>query len=185
MAVRLVVLGRQGAGKGTQCARLHEHYGAPHISTGDMLRAAAVEGTEFGLKAKDFMDRGELLPDEIMIGVVKERLAQDDVAEHGYLLDGFPRTVGQATALDDILGGDMGLALNIDVPLDEVKQRIRGRGRDDDSDEAVERRLALYEQETAPLIQWFTERDMMLNVDGIGTEDEIAARLIDVIDAHT
>jgi len=184
MAVRLVVLGRQGAGKGTQCLRLTQHYGAPHISTGDMLRSAVAEGTEFGRQAQEIMNRGELVSDEVMIGVVTERLSRDDVVEHGFLLDGFPRTVGQAEALDDIVAGDMGLAVNIDVPLDEVRARIKGRGREDDTDEAVDRRLALYEQETAPLLAWFTGRDMLLNVDGLGTETEIAMRLIEVIDAH-
>src|SRR5919205_3196151 len=99
---RLVMLGRQGAGKGTQCARLSRHYVVPHISTGEMLRTAVKEGTEFGRKAKEYMDAGELLPDDIMVGIVDERLDRDDTRNRGFILDGFPRTVAQAAALMDI-----------------------------------------------------------------------------------
>ena len=125
--VRLIVFGRQGAGKGTQCVRLAERYGVPHISTGDMLRAAAAEGTEFGLRAKEFMDAGQLLPDDIMLGVIEERLGRPD-AVGGWLLDGFPRTPGQADGLTALLG-DKGadLAVDLDVSEEVVVGRISGR----------------------------------------------------------
>lgn len=176
MAVRLVVFGRQGAGKGTQCVRLSERLGAPHISTGDMLRAAVDEGTEFGRKADEFMSAGNLVPDEVITGVVRERLAKPDAAEHGFLLDGYPRTVGQAEALFEMSSID--LAVNIDVPEEIVIERIKGRGRSDDTDEAVRRRLELYEQETAPLLAWFEQKSRLINVAGEGTEDEVQERLV-------
>ncbi len=125
---RLVVLGKQGAGKGTQCVRLARHYVIPHISTGDMFRAAVKGGTEFGRKAKEYMDAGELIPDDIVIGVVRERLDQDDTKERGFVLDGFPRTVAQAEALDVLLnprGVDM--VLDLEVPTEVVLKRLAGR----------------------------------------------------------
>lgn len=127
---RLVLLGRQGAGKGTQCVRLARHYVIPHISTGDMLRMAVREGTEFGRQAKAFMDDGQLLPDDVMIGIVQERLTRDDTTNRGYILDGFPRTVGQASALAGT-SGDSGkpldLVLDLEVPEEVVIDRISKR----------------------------------------------------------
>lgn len=181
--VRLVLLGRQGAGKGTQAVRLAEHYGAPHISTGDMLRAAVAEGTEFGRKASEIMNRGDLVPDEVMVGVVEERLAKDDARTNGFLLDGFPRTVSQAESLAELTGDDgLHAVVNIDVPLDEVRTRMKSRGRDDDTDEAIDRRLELYERETSPLIAFYDERGLMVHVDGFGTMDEVFDRLVEAID---
>ncbi len=125
--VRLIVFGRQGAGKGTQCTRLAAHYGVPHISTGDMLRAAVRDGTAFGLKAKEYMDAGRLLPDDIMVGLVAERLAHHDARE-GWLLDGFPRTTGQAEALVAVTGDEsFSMAVNLDVPEEVVIERISSR----------------------------------------------------------
>ena len=183
-AVRLVLLGRQGAGKGTQAVRLADHYGAPHISTGDMFRAAVSEGTELGLQAKAIMDRGDLVTDEITIGIVRERLAKDDARDHGFLLDGFPRTVAQAAALEEMAAplGGLHAVVNIDVPLDEVRERMRQRGRADDTDEAIDRRLELYERETAPLIAFYEERGLLVEVDGLGTMDEVFDRLVLAID---
>ena len=123
---RLVMLGRQGAGKGTQCVRLSRHYVIPHISTGDMLRAAVREGTEFGRKAKEVMDRGELVSDDIMGGVVDERLSRDDARDHGYILDGFPRTRAQAEALKE-MGVELDVVLNIVVSDEAVIGRLGGR----------------------------------------------------------
>ena len=181
--VRLVVFGRQGSGKGTQCARLVDHYDTIHISTGDMLRAAVSEGTELGLQAKRVMDQGDLVSDEIMIGIVRDRLARADVAEHGFLLDGFPRTPAQVSALLETIGGDGLLAaINIDVPVAEVTERMLARGREDDTAEAIARRLDLYEMETAPIIGFFADRDLYVQVDGVGTEPEIFERLIMVIE---
>jgi adenylate kinase len=183
--VRLVIFGRQGAGKGTQCLKLCERYGAVHISTGDILRAAVLEGTDFGRKADSYMSRGELVPDDVMIGIVQERLAQPDVVARGFLLDGFPRTEAQAKALAETLGRDgFDLAIDLDVPLDVVKERIAGRGRADDSPEAVERRLADYEAKTVPAVQWFGSIGKLVQVDGLGTEDEVFARVAEVIDSH-
>nr|MDQ3293274.1 adenylate kinase [Actinomycetota bacterium] len=127
---RLVLLGRQGAGKGTQCVRLARHYVIPHISTGDMLRMAVKEGTDFGQKAKDYMDAGELLPDDIIVGIVAERLARDDTSRRGYVLDGFPRTVGQAEALAELSADSLqplDVVLDLEVPEDVVFQRISKR----------------------------------------------------------
>lgn len=179
---RLVILGKQGAGKGTQCALLVEHYGIPHVSTGDMLRAAVAAGTELGLKAKAVMDAGDLVSDELILGIVRERLAQDDAAG-GFLLDGFPRTEAQADGLFDLLApGAVDLAINLDVPNDVVTARMLERGREDDTPEAIARRLELYEAETAPLLDYFANKGRLVTVDGLGTEDEVHARIRDAID---
>lgn len=178
--VRLVVFGRQGAGKGTQCVVLAEHYGAVHISTGDMLRAAVAEGTELGRRAKVLMDAGELLPDELILGLVEERLAKPDVAEGGFLLDGFPRTVGQAEALLSFATVDA--AVDLDVPEDVVRERMLGRGRPDDTPEAIDTRLALYAAETMPVLDVFAGRGLLVTVGGVGTPEEITARLVAAID---
>jgi adenylate kinase len=215
---RLVLLGRQGAGKGTQCVRLSRHYVIPHISTGDMLRSAVKEGTEFGLKAKEVMDRGELVSDEVMGGVVDERLASDDTHNRGYVLDGFPRTVGQAEALAEItagLGAPLHVVVDLEVAEDIVIERISKRRvcvdcgtnysvdsppkypwtcdncggevqqRDDDTEEAIRHRLELYSKQTAPLIAWYGERDLLEIIDGLGPTDDVTARLIASIDART
>lgn len=125
---RLILLGRQGAGKGTQCVRLSRHFVVPHISTGDMLRAAVREGTELGIMAKRVMDAGSLVGDEIMVGLVQERLSQPDAVGRGYILDGFPRTVGQAQALDEITGErPIDVVIDLDVPRELVLRRISSR----------------------------------------------------------
>ena len=125
---RIVVLGRQGAGKGTQCVRLARHYVVPHISTGDILRAAVKSDTPLGQKAKEYMDRGDLLPDEVMVGIIEERLAQDDTRRRGFVLDGFPRTVAQAIALLEVLADDgIDLAVDLHVPIEAALERLAGR----------------------------------------------------------
>lgn len=182
MTVRLLVFGRQGAGKGTQCVKLAEHYGAPHISTGDMLRQAAAAGTPIGLEAKTYIDNGKLLPDEVMLNVVEERFAQPDVVEHGFLLDGFPRTLVQAEALVGL--SDIDAAVNIDVPEDVVLERMIGRGRTDDTPEGIANRLAAYKRETVPAIEWFDAKGLLETVDGLGSPDEVTARLIAAIDGR-
>ena len=182
MPLVLVILGRQGSGKGTQAAMLAERYGVVHISTGDMLRAAVAASTELGRQAKAVMDAGNLVGDDIMIGIVGERLEADDIQARGVLLDGFPRTTAQADALAEILGGTgPDLAINLDVPSVEVTERRVARGRDDDTEEAISRRLELYEAETAPLLAWFQERGRLTVVNGLGTEDEVFARLSEVV----
>jgi len=183
VTTRLIVFGRQGAGKGTQCVRLADHYGIPHISTGDMLRGAVAEGTELGLRAKGLMDAGDLVPDDVMEGIVVERLAKPD-AEPGWLLDGYPRTLGQVEAMQRNLGeAFVDLAVNLDVPVDVVTERMVARGREDDTEDAIRRRLELYEEQTAPLLSWFGERDRLVEVDGVGSEDEVFERLVKVVDA--
>jgi adenylate kinase len=179
--VRLVILGRQGSGKGTQGVRLCEHLGIPHISTGDMLRAAAEAGTPMGLEAKTYMDQGELLPDDVMQGVVAERLQQDDASTAGFLLDGFPRTVGQAKALADMAGLD--LVIDLDVPVDLVMERMLARGRADDTPDAIKRRLDLYDEQTRPLLAFYGDQGLLVTVDGVGTEDEVEARLAAAIES--
>ncbi len=210
---RLVLLGRQGAGKGTQCVRLSRHYVVPHISTGDMLRSAVKEGTEFGLKAKAIMDRGELVSDDIMGGVVRERLDSDDTRGRGYILDGFPRTVPQAALLEDITREEpLDLVIDLVVPIDVVRERLASRRvctdcganysvdsppkygwvcdncggdvvqRADDTPDAIQKRLDLYERETAPLIAWYAERKLLAEVDGLGSADVVTARLVEAID---
>ncbi|MDP7067290.1 MAG: adenylate kinase [Acidimicrobiales bacterium] len=182
--IRLVILGKQGAGKGTQCALLVEHYGIPHISTGDMLRAAVAEGTELGLQAKTVMEAGDLVSDDLILGIVQERLGQSDV-DSGFLLDGFPRTDAQAQGLMEMLApSDIDVAINIEVPDDVVTQRMRARGRDDDSPEAIKRRLELYQAETAPLLDFYSSQGILVSVDGLGTEKEVQDRIVDAIESR-
>lgn len=183
VAIGMIILGRQGSGKGTQAARIAEQYVVAHISTGDMLRAAVAEGTELGLKAKALMDAGDLVGDDIMNGIVDERLQKADVVEGGFLLDGYPRTTPQAAALAGFVGDRLQLAINLDVPVDVVTERMLARGREDDTPESIARRLELYEAETAPLLSWAEDRGILTVVDGIGDEDDVFARLQRVIDA--
>ena len=178
----MIILGRQGSGKGTQAARIAEQYGVVHISTGDMLRAAVAEGTELGQKAKVLMDAGDLVPDDIMIGIVDERLQKDDVVQGGFLLDGFPRTPAQADALVGFAGEQLKLAINLDVAVEVVTERMMARGREDDTPESIARRLELYEAETAPLLSWAEARGILHVVDGLGSEDDVFARLQKVIE---
>ena len=176
----MVILGRQGSGKGTQSELLTEAFGCVHLSTGEVLRAAAAAGTELGRQAKAVMDSGGLVGDDIMNGIVSERLAGDDVAGRGVLLDGYPRTSEQADALEailDRLGHRLDVAVNIDVPTSEVTARMLHRGRSDDTVEAIQRRLELYEAQTAPLRGWFEARGLLATVDGVGTPDEVFERV--------
>ena len=182
-AIRLVIFGRQGAGKGTQCNRIVEQYGVTHLSTGDMFRAARAAETELGKQVGPIMDAGGLVSDELTIAIVAERLASDDIQKSGFVLDGFPRTAAQAEALVEMLGEDrLHAVLNLDVPLEEVTARMKARKREDDTDEGIAKRLALYDKETVPTMDWFAERDMLITVDGLGTEDEVTARLFEAID---
>ena len=178
--LRMVILGRQGSGKGTQSERLIEAYGCVHLSTGDVLRAAAAAGTDLGRQAKAVMDSGGLVGDDIMNGIVHDRLARDDIASAGVLLDGYPRTSEQADALEAILddvGHRLDVAVNIDVPISDVTARMLARGRSDDTLEAIQRRLELYEEQTAPLRDWFEARGLLATVDGVGPPDEVFERV--------
>ena len=183
--LRMVILGRQGSGKGTQSLRIAEQFGCVHLSTGDVLRAAVDAGTELGQQAAGIMNAGGLVGDDIMIPLVAERLAQDDIMSGGVLLDGFPRTAEQANGLEAMLAKleqQLTVAINLDVPVEEVTQRMMARGREDDTEDAITRRLGLYEEQTAPLLDWFAERGLLATVDGLGEEDEVFARLRGVID---
>ena len=186
-AVRLVILGRQGSGKGTQAERLVANYGPVHVSTGNMLRAAVAARTELGLQAKALMEVGDLVGDDLINGIVAERLTGSDVVEHGFLLDGYPRTPDQATALEGFLaevGTPLDAAVNLDVPVDAVTARMVARGRADDTEEAIRRRLDLYESETEPLLAWFAQRGLLDVVDGLADEETVFGRLRSVIDSR-
>ncbi len=181
----MVILGRQGSGKGTQSLRIAEAYGCVHLSTGDVLRAAVDAGSELGQQAAGIMNSGGLVGDDIMIPLVAERIAQDDIMSGGVLLDGFPRTAEQANGLEAMLAEldqQLTVAINLDVPVEEVTKRMMARGREDDTEEAIARRLNLYEEQTAPLLDWFAEHGLLATVDGLGEEDEVFSRLREVID---
>ncbi len=208
-----MVLGKQGAGKGTQCVRLSHHYVVPHVSTGDMLRAAVKQGTAIGLKAKDVMDQGDLLGDDLIMEMVAERLGESDVRARGFILDGCPRTVSQAEQLASVLAPfDLDLVIDIEVHTSQVLRRLAARRvcidcganyslsspplinwtcdvcggevvqREDDTEEAIERRLELYERQTAPLIEWYRDRDQLESVPGTGTPDSVTRRMVKVIE---
>lgn len=184
--LHLVIFGRQGAGKGTQSLNIAETYGCVHVSTGDMLRAAIAAETEMGKAVKAILDSGALVDDDTMEGLVSERLAQDDIVASGVLLDGFPRTPAQAEALVTILGSrSIDAAINLEVPIEEVTDRMLARGRDDDTPEAIAQRLELYESQTRPLLEWFDQHGLLVVVDGLGTEDEVFARVRAALDART
>lgn len=200
--MNLVLLGAPGAGKGTQAKKLVEEFGTPHISTGDMLRAAVSAGTELGKKAKSYMDAGDLVPDEVIIGLVEERLQQPD-AEKGFILDGFPRTSAQAVALDAQLAKmerPLDAALLIDVDFDVIVKRLAGRRvckdcsypgteadttcpkcggemyqRPDDNEQSVRNRLDVYQNSTAPLIDYYRGCDLLVSIDGDRDPDVVYA----------
>lgn len=153
----LIILGRQGSGKGTQSLKLTQKFGFVHVSTGDMLREAAEAGTAMGLRAKELMEAGELVPDDIMCELLAERVAQPDVQKNGLLLDGFPRTVPQAEALEKITGQVLGV-INLELSIAEATQRMLNRNRPDDTAESIARRLELYEKQTEPLLSWYASR---------------------------
>ena len=182
-ARRLLLLGPPGAGKGTQAQTLVECYEIPQISTGDMLRAAVSAGTEVGQKAKAFMDAGKLVTDEIVIGVAEERLRQPD-AQGGFILDGFPRTVAQAEALDGLLeklGVKLERCVSMMVNDDELVKRLLKRaeieGRSDDNEESIRVRMNEYREKTEPLVGYYRGRGVLVEVDGEGSVDEIAKRI--------
>jgi adenylate kinase len=181
---RLIILGKQGAGKGTQSERLARHFACQHLSTGQLFRDSASAGVKAGLKAKEYMDRGELVPDDIVVEVVEERFSNPAEVENGFILDGFPRTENQAEELDRILDGyPLDLVLDLEVPTDLVIERLMGRGREDDTADSIRRRLELYDQETKPLIDLYDKRGLLVQVDGVGEEDKVFQRILDVISA--
>lgn len=176
--MRLVLLGPPGAGKGTQAALLSEKLAVPHISTGDLFRANIGEGTPLGIEAKQYIDAGKLVPTDVTARMVKSRLAESDAAE-GFLLDGFPRTVEQAEILKSLLeenSQQLDGVLNFKVSEDVVVERMLARGRADDNEETIRTRLAVYRDETSPLIEHYGAK--IINVEAEGTVDEINARAL-------
>ena len=183
VARRLLIVGPPGAGKGTQAVRLAELLGIPAISTGDIFRANVSQETELGVLAKSYMDKGEYVPDTVTNDMVRDRLGQED-AQEGFLLDGYPRTLPQVEALDGMLS-ELGTALDrvllLEVRTEEVVGRLveRGReqGRSDDTEETIRRRIEVYAEQTAPLIDVFEQRGILRRVDGMATIDEVTAAL--------
>jgi len=181
--VNILLLGPQGSGKGTQAKRIAEEYGIPHIATGDMLRAAIAEGTETGKKVEPIYNRGDLVPDDLMIELIRERLQQDD-AKDGFILDGFPRNYAQAEALDQMLR-EIGRELDVVFALqvsDEVSrgrllERSRLEGRDDDTPEAIDNRLRIYHEQTEPLVEYYRTRGHVVPIRGDRPIDEVFAEI--------
>jgi adenylate kinase len=207
MARNFVFLGPQGSGKGTVIGKIKDKYAVPHISTGDMFREALKEGTEFGKKAQEYMNRGELVPDDVTCGMVNERVARDDCV-HGYMLDGFPRNLKQAKALAEIT--TISTAVLLDVPEEVSLERLSGRRqcrecgsifhlmfvkpkvdgvcdkcggelyqREDDKPEAIKERLAIYRAETMPIVGFYEDAGVLVKVDGSATPDDVAAQIIE------
>lgn len=209
---RLMMLGPPGAGKGTQAKKLAQRFDIPHVSTGDMLREARRKGTALGEEAAEYMDAGKLVPDEVVIGIVAERLGEEDAGQ-GFILDGFPRTRPQAEALAD-MGVELDAVLNIDVSDDEVVRRLGGRlscpncgavyheeaspparddvcdacgheglvKREDDRPDAIRQRLKSYHEQTSPLIEFYDDRGVLENIDGTGSPDEVTDRIVDRVE---
>ena len=183
MPLDILLLGPQGAGKGTQARRISEEYGIPHIASGEILRAEMQAGTELGLRVKDVYDRGDLVSDDLMIQLIRTRLAQADT-EAGFILDGFPRTTVQAEALDEMFN-DIGRSFSVvfalqipdEVALERVLRRAELEGRADDTDDGIRRRLENYHRETEPLIEYYRVRGNLVPIHGDRSENEVFAEL--------
>ena len=185
--MRLVLLGPPGSGKGTQASRLKDKLQIPHISTGDLLRAEVAAGTPLGVQAKEVMARGDLVSDDILLGMLESRLGRDDVA-NGFILDGYPRNLAQASALDELLakiGQPLDAVVQLDVATDLLVERIAGRakaeGREDDNPESVRKRLQVYNDSTAPVIGFYDKRGTLARVDGVGSLDDVLTRILAAI----
>ncbi|SFR64190.1 adenylate kinase [Anaeromicropila populeti] len=212
--MKIIMLGAPGAGKGTQAKKIADKYNIPHISTGDIFRANIKNGTELGIKAKTFMDQGLLVPDELVVDLVVDRVAQDD-AKNGYVLDGFPRTIPQAEALDKALaaiGEKVDFAINVEVPDENIVNRMAGRRaclncggtyhivhiptkvegicdacggtlvlREDDKPETVQKRLTVYHEQTQPLIDYYTVKGILVEVDGTKDMSEVFEAIVKVL----
>lgn len=191
--MRLILLGPPGAGKGTQAERLAAKHGIVQLSTGDMLRAAVAEGSLLGMRAKSVMERGELVPDDLMVGIVAERIRRPDCAR-GFILDGFPRTVAQAEALDDLLENDgtrldsvIEIAVGEAFLLARIETRVRetGGARTDDNVETLKKRIAVYRRQTAPVADYYRRKGLLSTVDGTRSKDEVTAAIQAALAAAT
>ena len=212
--MKIIMLGAPGAGKGTQAKMIAEKYSLPHISTGDIFRANIKNGTELGMEAKSYMDKGQLVPDELTVKILLDRVAKDD-CKNGYVLDGFPRTIPQAKVLEDALnktGEKIDYAINVDVPDENIIKRMSGRRacvncgatyhivnvpprkegicdkcgnelilRDDDKEETVKNRLTVYHDQTQPLIDFYSERNVLKNVDGTLDMMDVFKAITDIL----
>ncbi|PZE69681.1 adenylate kinase [Curtobacterium sp. MCBD17_021] len=187
MSARLIIVGPPGAGKGTQAGRIASTFSIPAISTGDIFRKNVAEGTPLGQRAKALMDAGEYVPDDLTNELVRDRLAESD-AEHGFLLDGYPRTVAQVEYLDGLLA-EQGDALDVVVQLvadqdalvDRLLQRAQEQGRADDTEETIRRRQQVYQEQTAPIVAVYQERGLVVDVDALGGVDEVGDRIADAL----
>jgi len=185
--MRLVLLGAPGSGKGTQATRLKEHLQVPHISTGDLLRAEVAAGSPLGLQAKEVMARGDLVSDDILLGMLKDRFSREDTRA-GFILDGYPRNLEQAAALDALLAGlgqKFDAAVQLVVDNEQIIERLAGRaqaeGRSDDTPESVRHRLNVYDEKTAPVVDFYRQHGQLTVVDGVGTLDEVFTRIVEAI----
>ncbi|KAF1712053.1 adenylate kinase [Pseudoxanthomonas kalamensis DSM 18571] len=185
--MRLVLLGPPGSGKGTQAARLKDYLQVPHISTGDLLRAEVAAGSPLGLQAKEVMARGELVSDDILLGMLEDRFSRADT-EAGFILDGYPRNLAQAAALGQLLarlGQKFDAAVQLEVPTELLVERIAGRaqaeGRADDNPESVRKRLQVYTDQTAPVIDFYRQEGELTVVDGVGELDEVFNRIVEAL----
>ncbi|MFT3754989.1 MAG: adenylate kinase [Pseudoxanthomonas sp.] len=185
--MRLVLLGAPGSGKGTQATRLKDYLQVPHISTGDLLRAEVAAGSPLGVQAKEVMARGELVSDAILLGMLEDRFSRDDT-KAGFILDGYPRNIAQAGALGELLhklGQKFDAAVQLEVPTELLVERIAGRaaaeGRADDNPESVRKRLQVYTDQTAPVIEFYRQQGELTVIDGVGELDDVFNRIIEAI----
>lgn len=182
-SMRIILYGAPGAGKGTQAELLAKKFSIPHISTGDMLRSAIEQGTELGKKAKKFVESGGLVPDDVVIGIVKEVLASPKCA-NGFILDGFPRTTAQAEGLQKIFD-ELGIAnihvVSIDVNEEELVKRLLGRGRADDNEGTIRNRLKVYAESTAPVKGFYQKHGNVHDIKGVGTVEEVQKNIVDAL----
>lgn len=187
---RLLIVGPQGSGKGTQGVRIAEAFGIPAVSTGDVFRAAVADGSDLGAQVKSVIEAGDLVSDELTSAVVRDRLSQAD-AEEGFLLDGYPRNVSQVAHLDEFLEGrgeTLDAVIELSVPREEsiarIALRAKEQGRTDDTEDVIANRLAIYERETAPILGVYGARGVVVQVDGVGSLDEITARVLTALEAR-
>lgn len=181
--MRLLFIGPPGAGKGTQAQRVAERLGVAHLSTGDMFRYHVGEGTELGKKVKSIMDAGDYVPDSITVEMLEDRMADEDARE-GFILDGFPRTLAQVGALDDLIGEDgLDRVVLFHVDEDELTQRMLSRGRSDDTEETIRNRFKVYQEQTGPVIDLYQRRGMVVEVDGMGDMEQITERILRAVAA--